>query len=41
MIETNEELKSSIDTINSIKNNPFKDIQTIRDEIWKEFYLLS
>lgn len=36
MIETNEELKSSIDTINAIKNNPFKNIQTIRDEIWKE-----
>lgn len=36
MVEANEELKSSIDTINSIKNNPFKDIQTIRDEIWKE-----
>ncbi len=36
MIETNDELKSSIDTINAIKNNPFKNIQTIRDEIWKE-----
>lgn len=36
MIETNEELKSSIDTVNAIKNNPFKNIQTIRDEIWKE-----
>lgn len=36
MIEINEELKSSIDTINAIKNNPFKNIQTIRDEIWKE-----
>ena len=36
MVEANEELKASIDTINSIKNNPFKDIQTIRDEVWKE-----
>ncbi len=36
MVEANDELKSSIDNINAIKNNPFKDIQTIRDEIWKE-----
>ena len=36
MIEVNEELKSSIDNINAIKNNPFKDIKTIQKELWEK-----
>ena len=35
-IQANEQLKASIDNVNAIKNNPFKDIDTIRDELWKE-----
>ena len=35
-IQANEQLKASIENVNAIKNNPFKDIDTIRDEIWKE-----
>ena len=35
-IQANEQLKASIENVNVIKNNPFKDIDTIRDEIWKE-----
>ena len=36
MIQANEQLKESIINVNNIKNNPFKDIDTIRQEIWKE-----
>lgn len=36
MIQANESLKASIDNVNSIKNNPFKDLETIRNEIWQE-----
>ena len=35
-IQANENLKASIDNVNAIKNNPFKNIEEIREDLWKE-----
>lgn len=36
MIQANENFKASIENVNNIKNNLFKDINTIREDLWKE-----
>ena len=36
MIQANENFKASIENVNNLKNNLFKDINTIREDLWKE-----